>query len=337
VIWWMLAQAVAMECTAVSVTDLSRGRVQAEAAIEQVDPDKLLMVGEALRHDVACVTDVLMPQDVAGLFRIRGFVAFVEQDRDTATEWFRAARSVDPGYDLPPLLAAPRHPLRRLYDAAEPRQGDVTRSLPMVRDGELWVDGEVASSAPSERPFLLQHVSAEGEVLLTEVVPAGGELPARLMAAGGGGDQAPATLIVLGAWQQVAPTTVGATGFGGVVVGGQLPVWRRVVAQARAGIGWSPVRDGWAVDDDVALVWSPSMSVGGAVDVPVGAGFVRPGADLLGALGPGVDGGVAVRAGAGGSLAGGVALGGVALVLEGRGGWAGGPMAQVGLGVEVGR
>jgi hypothetical protein len=107
----------------------------------------------------------------------------------------------------------------------------------------------------------------------------------------------------------------------------------------RAGLGWAAVtearRDAWAVPDDVSLVWAPLLAVGLSPAVELGSVELRPEAAGLLTAGPRADEGIAWRPG--GALGVGVVMpaGPLSVLVEGRGGWAGGVLGQLGLGVEV--
>jgi hypothetical protein len=320
-------------CGDLDADTLARGRSEAEAAIEALDPDRLVAVVDALTADVRCVGEVLSTHDVAELFRVKGYAAFVE-DRDAATQWFGAAKSLDPAYVIPPVLVSERHPMRRAYDQATASEGDELSLVPPL-SGSLRVDGRPSDRAPAGRPYVLQHVDDDGSVKLTALVGPGEPVPVYEIKQPA--DKAPATLHVAVGTLGIQPTELELVGFAGVSGGVQLPLADPLVLSADLGIGWTPLSEPrmgrWGLEDeDVGLpfAYNPYGSLGLGTRLDAGAVDVTPGVALIGALGP------FVRAGGLGTLAVSVPTDGPTVFADVRGGWADGPLTAVHLGLELG-
>lgn len=330
----LLATPAWASCTDLGAADLARARVDAEAAIEGLEPDRLVAIADTLHADVRCVREPLTTHDIAALYRVLGFAAFVE-DRDMARQWFAAARALDPDYQLPPVLLSERHPMRRLYDESTP-QDVPRRPTPPPSVGLLRVDGVEATTVPEGRPYLLQHVGPDGGVLLTEVVPSDGATPTYEVRTAPP-PPPPSLHFALGA-VGFQPDDYELIGFGGVNVGAQLPLTGPLMLLADVGVGWTPLSEqrqaAWGLAPEqvgVPLSWMPYGSLGLGARVGAGPVDLTPGAGVVVAVGHDV----AARIGGAASLALSVPAGAAGLFFEGRGGWASGPLVTAAAGVEL--
>jgi len=145
-----------------------------EQAWREMDSERVqLAVGRA---DVAvtCASAALSPEDVAGYFRVRGYGAFLAGDIPTAELSLLAARRIHPRYVLPEDLVADSHPMRKMFVTLAYRPTVERAPLGRPAQGVLVVDGvSDATSVPTERPFVFQHLDAAGAVLSTSVLEVG--------------------------------------------------------------------------------------------------------------------------------------------------------------------
>jgi len=138
--------------------------------------------GEAIEM-VDCLEEQLPPANVASLHRMQAFASFVAQDDSNTLARFRSALALQPGYRLPSSIAPEGSPLQILYQQAH--QAEPSASLPVrpPNGTSLYVDGQLATAAPTERPFLLQVFASDGSVSWTGYLQPGDSLPESAVAA----------------------------------------------------------------------------------------------------------------------------------------------------------
>lgn len=292
VAWGLLAlawgPAARAACPDVTPEALSRSRIEAEAAIEAVEPDRLETVARSLEADLVCVTRPLVPRDIAATFRVLGYAAFLD-DREAAAIWFRAAKALDPDYVIPPVLFPDRHPLRRVHDGAVVPPGDPV-ALPPPADGQLWVDGAPATTAPAGRPYLLQIVADDGTVRQSAVGWPGDAVPVYAIEVPREARRGSLHVAVGGLLVQ--PEADAPIGLGGLALGGELPLGDRLRARLDAGTGWTPLpaerQVRWGLEGDevgTPLAWMPWGTLGLGVALPLGGLELVPGVAAVAAVG----------------------------------------------------
>jgi len=314
------------------VADLARIEVEAELALESLDSTRLKSLGASVDADLPCLDAALTPQLSGRIHRLLGFAAYVSGDLDGARVHFAAARAGDPEYVIPVVVLGETHPLRELFESANVATPDGLEE--MSAEGEIRIDGVVANGLHPQRPQIVQVVQ-DGELVQTMLWRPGQPTPSFQQAAPEEppapekgprvrGDVLASTVVF-----DAPPDDIGALVYGGVTAGLVVPLDGAVVAVARVGAAWTPIQDTWGVDYNVPLAWTPQLGSGLGYSLPVGEGELIPSAQAVGSAT--ADAGLLL----GGAAAVGLRwpLGGVALAAEARGGWVGGPMAALGVGL----
>lgn len=145
-----------------TVSDLRTALDVALGAWSEFDLPGLQGAGGSAEAVVACLGEIVGPEDVAAYWRVQGLVGFSQGDIARTELALAVARRVQPTYNLPVDLVPERHPLYKMWVAAAsappPRMGDL--SAPRV--GWLQVDGRRSTTAPQDHPYLFQWVTDQG-------------------------------------------------------------------------------------------------------------------------------------------------------------------------------
>jgi hypothetical protein len=120
---------------------------------------------------LACLGEVIGPEDVAAYWRVQGLVSFSKGDLAGTEVALATAHRVQPAYTLPTDLVPDQHPLFRMWSAAEQAAPPNTRALPAPADGWTQVDGRRSRFAPDASPYVFQWVKTSGVVSTQRVLP----------------------------------------------------------------------------------------------------------------------------------------------------------------------
>lgn len=172
---WLLASAVAGECSIEALRSLADASLQ---AFSKMDADQFEGSAAALSEQTACQAVVLSGADCARLHINRGLASFLADDVPATIMAFRAALDADPEVRLGEDVAPPGHPMLEQFRTAQQwSAARPTRPLPVPQTGWLAVDGQRAEEVPIDRPFVFQQVSDSGSVAATTYVVTGEPLP----------------------------------------------------------------------------------------------------------------------------------------------------------------
>jgi hypothetical protein len=152
-------------------------------AFEELDASGFDLAVEQVRLMAGCPDAAVDSVVVAQLHLLMALDAYMAQDNERARAAFRAVLAADPGFQPAATLAPKGNPLRDLFEQArrDPEQPGAELALPS--EGDFWVDGLPAGSRPTDRPFVLQWIGAEGDVRWSAYLPMGAHLPIEVLAA----------------------------------------------------------------------------------------------------------------------------------------------------------
>ncbi len=157
----LVAPAWAVDCP-VSAAKVQELDAAVETAFSALNEDALETATADLDQALGCLAQPIPAALAAETHRAFAFSEYVQGDRAGAREAFAAARSIEPGYEIPETLLPPKHPLRALYaEALKP--GATGIELP----GAWLVDGLRANALPSDRPAILQRMNDSGLVVFS--------------------------------------------------------------------------------------------------------------------------------------------------------------------------
>lgn len=166
-LWWMQVAAAAAECRgAATFAELSQALLDGEQAIRDSDLAALDAAEAESESLLRCLESPLGPADVASFMRLKGITLFVRKERELATSWFSAARTIEPSYSLPEALFPEQHPLRRAFEEAPAADASGTR-VPRPKEGSIAVNGRPGQELPEAMPWVLQWWDAVGDVRVT--------------------------------------------------------------------------------------------------------------------------------------------------------------------------
>lgn len=124
-------------------------------------------------ESLLCQSTPLTPPLAARVHFTLALAAFLDGDDETTRREFARARLLEPEAPFPAALAPRDHPLHKAWTTAVVKPTMV--DLPSLPVGTGWVDGEPATRAPSDLPFVYQL--EYGSQVRTALIPVGGSVP----------------------------------------------------------------------------------------------------------------------------------------------------------------
>ncbi len=174
----LLAPSAASAACPADLGELARQVDQALEAYATMDTDLFFSAQRSAREAVGCLEELAEPAQVAPFHGVEGLAAFLMEDDEATVASFRSALAADPSWSLPESVAPPgsllEEPLQR---AAELGTGP-THPLLGSSGFHLVVDGEPDADRPAERPYVLQVVTEDWDVLWSGPLAAHDDLPA---------------------------------------------------------------------------------------------------------------------------------------------------------------
>jgi hypothetical protein len=159
---------IAAECVSVARAECSSEAIheaveQGEQAFAARSMESLLEARLSAEIALNCLGAPMTPQDAAAFHRLMALVSFAT-NRDLSMLEFYAARRIEPGYNIPPEIAPPGHPLVRFYnEAASVDPGDLQVIHPPANT-YVVVDGVRGAQRALGVPVILQLVGSDGVV-----------------------------------------------------------------------------------------------------------------------------------------------------------------------------
>ena len=150
---------------------------QAETAFIALDKEGVAAAVVSLDAAVPCVDYVLTPPMAARVHRIKALGVFLAGEHELAQQHFSAANVASRGEPLSEDLVPAGHPLHHLYVGAG-GLFEATEAVDDIAGAQLYFDGTGTLERPVQRPVLVQAVGDDQTVLLTEILPAGQDVPA---------------------------------------------------------------------------------------------------------------------------------------------------------------
>ena len=157
----LLVVAAALAGCPATSADLTVALDDAEAAWSGMDTDGLRLATDLARAEAGCLAETVPRATVARLHRVVGLRAFLDDDEAKTDQAFAAARAIEGAYRFPEAFVPADHPVQRLYAAANPAAGSVTK-LPVPAQGRLEFDGRASQDRPSAWPTLAAHIGDDG-------------------------------------------------------------------------------------------------------------------------------------------------------------------------------
>jgi hypothetical protein len=162
--------------TTTRTSDVVEAAGRAEVAYAAMDDAGVDGAIAEARSDLGCLGEPLTVDGAAAYHRAEALSAFLDGDPSLASAHFAGARALLPAWQLPSAMAPPGHPLREVFDAAEPG----TETHPLTIDGQVaWyqVDGVRREDVPADRPYVLQRFGSDGAVRDTTLTVGSPPLP----------------------------------------------------------------------------------------------------------------------------------------------------------------
>lgn len=181
-LWALLSPALAAspplrdDCGDVEVVPPPQLIAAAHDAVRGLEGARFLALAEGVGASVACADEPLDPGTVAQLHGVVALRALYDDRSGEAVNALRSALAADPAFEFPDGVAQPGHPILLRLETARGMAGSPTRSL-RACEGVVYVDGRPAEGAASDRPLVLQLVSADQAVVSAAYVGTGAPLP----------------------------------------------------------------------------------------------------------------------------------------------------------------
>jgi hypothetical protein len=153
-----------------TAAQLQTSVASAEVAFVNMDAEHFRKEVEVAVHKLECVSEPITPGVAGGVHRVQALSAFLERNHLLAIGHFQALLAVEPGYTLNETLAPPGHPLRDDFEEAGGKSAGPPKPLPVVAGSTYRIDGIAGTSAPSDRPYVLQTLDARSTVVSTKMV-----------------------------------------------------------------------------------------------------------------------------------------------------------------------
>lgn len=148
-----------------------------DAAFADMDSEAFNASRSSALRTLPCVNETITTTQVSALHRMQGLAGFLNRDQAASIASFRSLLAVSPGYVLSETVAPEGHPLRAWFETAMMTPSAAPRPVTAPKKGWVYVDGKIATVAPSDRPFVLQVFDPNGAIILTELVGAGAPIP----------------------------------------------------------------------------------------------------------------------------------------------------------------
>ena len=155
-----------LPATAVDVIEASENSA---SAYENADLTGFMTTTSALEAKLACLQEPLPRNVIAGVHRMMGLRAFVDQKRDKAEQAFGAARAIEPAYRFPETVIPPGHPIMSAYEALDVSD-PATKDVPTAAAGYFQFDGRPSQARPVALPTVVQFFNADGAVEVTAYI-----------------------------------------------------------------------------------------------------------------------------------------------------------------------
>ncbi|MEQ1507808.1 MAG: hypothetical protein ABMB14_36605 [Myxococcota bacterium] len=154
---------------------------RAEAGFASVDAAGFADRLDEASIDLGCVASAVSPPLAARYHALIGLRQYVDGRLDDTRASFAAVRAADPGFALSTAIVPDGHEVHGLLAGAAP--STTGSPIPSPRDGEVVLDGRIATERPLDRPAILQWIDDDGAVELTRYLLPADPLPAYPIAA----------------------------------------------------------------------------------------------------------------------------------------------------------
>lgn len=155
---FVLASSAHAECKGeASIERFLQANREGEKAYAAMDLTALLKQAGLAREEILpCIKQPLTPKQAAAFHRLMAFEAFTYHNYKRVVSEFRAARTLEPGYAIPPEVADGDHPLLQHYEDALKAPDGELESIYAPAEGRVFVGG--VPSAPRRKlvPAIVQ-------------------------------------------------------------------------------------------------------------------------------------------------------------------------------------
>lgn len=143
---------------------------EATLAFAAMDEDGFRELALRAEQEIACLSVVLTPAQVAAYDRIDGMRLFTDGDLDGARAAFVAARTLDPRTELSDRIAPEGGKLARMYAEAKDAPSSTTETVDVAAGNTAWVDGTAGAERPTAVVSVVQIGRADDKLAFSKVL-----------------------------------------------------------------------------------------------------------------------------------------------------------------------
>lgn len=177
ILFSLLYQFAYAECPSpVKTEQFSETLKEAEGAFQKMNADLFREKNADLQADLPCLGEPLSRTEVASLYRVMMVDAFTRRDMGTFGGYAKAISDAYPETSIFNGLVQDGHPMKNLADFAIEQQKAEKKKIPIPMDSFIYIDGKTELFVPTDRPYLFQEISQQGEAIHTTLV-VDGQLP----------------------------------------------------------------------------------------------------------------------------------------------------------------
>jgi len=173
-----LMSAALADCTEpVTAQRISQMISLGEAAYQNMDEAEFRRAFATVQSSLPCVSTPFNTAQTTSFWRMHALAAFLDRDEDAGIIAFQSVLASTPGYSLSESLAPMGHPLQTWLESALVAPASLESVLATPSSGSIFIDGTAGLSAPLARPYLFQLTDEAGQLVISQVIPAGQEPP----------------------------------------------------------------------------------------------------------------------------------------------------------------
>lgn len=149
---------------------------EAEESFQKMDSNLFREKYSKIQTDLPCLGEPLSRTEVISLYRVMMVDAFTRRDMRTFGGYVNAISDAYPEISIFNGRVQDGHPMKNFADFAKEQQQAEKKKIPIPKNSFIYIDGKTELLVPTDRPYLFQEISQQGEAIHTTLVT-GGQLP----------------------------------------------------------------------------------------------------------------------------------------------------------------
>ena len=149
---------------------------EAEEAFQKMNSALFREKHEKIKAEISCLSEPLSRTEVASLYRVMMVDAFTRRDMGAFGGYVNAIADAYPETSIFNGMIQDGHPMKNYADFALEQQQAEKKKIPIAMYNFIYIDGKTELFVPTDRPYLFQEISQQGEAIHTTLVT-DGKLP----------------------------------------------------------------------------------------------------------------------------------------------------------------